>query len=204
MHGRGGAGWRLARASALAGTALLLSVAAHLLGGGRAPPFLAVVGLGAPLLVAAFLLAGRRRGPLGVGAALALGEALVHETLMLTSMPVESGSVSPGEAMVHSMQVTGGSMSGATMVQSSAPTVAMVAWHVAATAAIAAGLAFGERAVGHLVGWVLPPRPPAVRLAASLVAAPGHAADHPVAVRRPWLRSVSRRGPPSGVSASFS
>lgn len=204
MHRRGVTGWRLARACALAGTSLLLSFVAHLLGGGQAPSVLAVVGPGVPLLVAAFLLAGRRRGPLVVGSALVLGQALAHETLMLMSLPAESGPGSVGEVMVHSMHGAGGSMSGAMVLQSSAPTVAMVAWHAVATAAIAAGLAFGERAVRHLVRWALPPRPPAAQLAAPLVVSPVQAVDHPVTMRQPWLRSVSRRGPPGGVSASFS
>ncbi|MHB1474941.1 MAG: hypothetical protein ACYCV4_15240, partial [Dermatophilaceae bacterium] len=93
MHRPTVRGWCLARAGALTATALILSCAAHVLGGGQAPPFLTVVALGALILVAAVLLAGRRCGPVTIGAALAISQALLHETFMLISMPVTCGPV---------------------------------------------------------------------------------------------------------------
>lgn len=204
MHGWSVGGWRCARACALSATTLALSCTAHLLGGGHRPSLLAVVGLAVPLLVASLLLLGRRRGPLTVAAALVIGQALVHETLMLTGMPSAAVPASAAHSMAtHSMQVTGDGlpavMASPTPMASGFP-LAMLMWHALATLAIAAGLAFGERAVHHLVRWVVSPRSPGVRLPAPVVRASVQAFAHPVALRSPWLRSVSRRGPPLSVA----
>lgn len=204
MHRRGVGGWRLARACALTVAALFLSCAAHVLGDGRGPSFLAVVGLGAPILVAAFLLVGRRRGPLTIGSALVIGQVFVHESLMLVSMPVARGPAPGGQAMSHSALVTSGAMSAASAPQHPALTLSMVVWHALATAAIAAGLAFGERAVWHLVQRVLPPSQQVVRLDAPVVLSPVQDVGHPAVLRKPWLRSVSLRGPPLAVAANSS
>lgn len=208
MHRPTVGGWRLARAGALTATALILSCAAHVLGGGQAPPFLTVVALGALILVAAVLLAGRRCGPVTIGAALAISQALLHETFMLISMPVTCGPVLSGppmaHTMAHTMHCTSSAMSGASGPQHMAPTLAMVAWHSLATVVIAAGLAFGERAVWQLAQWVLPPLPRIVRLATPVAVSSFQAVDHPAVLRQPWLRSVSRRGPPLGAAANVS
>jgi len=202
MHRRDVLSWRTALALALTAPAVFLSCAAHLLGGGQVPSFLAVVAIGAPMLVAAFLLVGRRRGPVTVGIALIVGQAYVHESLMLVSMPVALAPMPGGHMMAHSMQVTTGAMSGAGASLHPAPTLSMVAWHALATVAIAAGLAFGERAVWHLVRWGLPPRPQVVRLATPIVLSPVHAFGHPRVLRQPWLQSVSLRGPPPAAAAN--
>lgn len=185
MHGWSVGGWRCARACALTATTVALSCAAHLLGGGHRPSLPAVVGLVVPLLVAAFVLLGRRRGPLTVGAALVIGQGLVHQTLMLTGMPASAGlpaGMAPPAPMTSGFPL------------------AMLAWHALATLAIAAGLAFGERAVQHLLRWVLSPRSPGVRLPAPVVLASVQAVAVPVALLRPWLGSVSRRGPPRSAA----
>lgn len=206
MHRPTVGGWRLARAAALTATALILSCAAHVLGGGQAPPFVTVVALGALVFLAAVLLAGRRCGPVSIGAALAISQVLLHETFMLISMPVTCGPVSSSPAMAHTMahtmHCTSSVMSGATGPQHTAPTLAMVAWHALATVLIAAGLAYGERAVWQLAQWVLPLPPRLVRLAAPVMLSPLPAVDHPAALHQPWLRSVSRRGPPPGAAAN--
>ncbi|MHB8275475.1 MAG: hypothetical protein ACYDC9_12035, partial [Dermatophilaceae bacterium] len=104
----------------------------------------------------------------------------------------------------YTMHCTSSAMSGANGPQHTAPTLAMVAWHSLATVVIAAGLAFGERAVWQLAQWVLPLSPRTVRLAAPVAVSSLQAVDHPAALRHPWLRSVSRRGPPLGAAANVS
>jgi hypothetical protein len=106
--------------------------------------------------------------------------------------------------MAHTMHCTSSVLSGAGGPQHAAPTLAMVGWHALATAVIAAGLAFGERVVWRLAQWVLQLPPRLVRLAAPVMLSPLQAVDHPVALRQPWLRSVSRRGPPLGAAANAS
>jgi hypothetical protein len=178
------------------------------LGGGQAPPFATVVALGALVFLAAVLLAGRRCGPVSIGAALAISQVLLHETLMLFSMPMACGPVSGGPAMAHTMahtmHCTSSVTSGASGSPYMAPTLAMVAWHAMATVVLAAGLAFGERVAWQLAQWVLQLRPRLVRLAAPVGVSPIQAVDHPAALRQPWLRSVSRRGPPLGDPANAS
>lgn len=204
MHRPTVGGWRLTRAGALTASALVLSCAAHVLGGGQAPPFVTVVALGALGFLAAVLLAGRRCGPVTIGAALAISQVLLHETFMLISLPVACGPVPSGAAMAHTMHCTSSVMSGASGPQHMVPTLAMVAWHALATVVIAAGLAFGERVVWQLAQWVLQPPPRLVRLAAPVLLSPLQAVDHPAALGQPWLRSVSRRGPPLGAAANAS
>jgi hypothetical protein len=189
-----------------------LSTAAHVLGGGQAPPFVTVVALGALVFLAAVLLAGRRCGPVSIGAALAISQVLLHETFMLVSMPVACGPASSVPTMAHTMahttahtmHCTSSVMSGASGSPHMTPTLAMVAWHALATVVLAAGLAFGERVAWQLAQWVLPLRPRLVRLAAPAMLSPLQAVDRPAAVRQPWLRSVSRRGPPPGAAANAS
>jgi len=202
MHRRGVGSWRLVRACALTLTVLSLSSVAHLLGGGQPPPLLVVVALAALILGAALLLVGRRRGPLVVATALALGQVLVHETLMRVAMMVDTGTMPAGNPMALS---TGAAipLSGMLAQPVPSPTLAMVAWHGLATVAAAAGLAFGERAAQHLFRRALPLRPPFLRLAWLRLLLPVQAADRPPARPHPWLRSASLRGPPLSLATTI-
>lgn len=76
---------RSVRSSLFAGSAVSLSLIAHVAGGGAAPPAFLVVALVLLMSAAASLLAGRQRGQLGIGTLLLLTQVSLHEVFAFFS-----------------------------------------------------------------------------------------------------------------------
>lgn len=200
--------WRVARAAAFTTVALALSCAAHVLGGGAPPRLLQVLVLAVGTGGVALLLTGRRCGTLTIGLALAADQAVIHLALMGSSVPTSCGAAAGGDgmahqAMAHAMTCSAGATPwvGAAMTMPS-PSAAMLLWHVLATAVIAAGLAYGERALWQLAEWIYPSHPRRVSPVLPMVVKSWLQSRLPSGSSQVCLGSVSPRGPPEAASAT--
>jgi hypothetical protein len=203
---------RLVRASSLGVVALGLALAAHLAAGDAAPGPVVLLLLAVSVGLTALLLTGVRLSPVRVVVSLAAMQVVLHEAFMWLNAPAVC--LTPGlsaSAGGHMGMVQGGQpvlkcatgMSHAGMGHSSMfAAVAMLGAHVAATAVMAALLAYGERVMWFLAGWVRPrrwlsvglPELPAVRVFS-------YGGLRTVRVRFA-SGGVGRRGPPKeGLSA---
>lgn len=204
MNEPGLGAWRVARAAAFTMVALALSCAAHVLGGGAPPRLLQVLVLAVGTGGVALLLTGRRCGTLTIGLALAADQAVIHLVLMGSSVPTSCGAVAGGDGMAHeAMACSAGATSGVSAAMTMpSPGAAMLLWHVLATAVIAAGLAYGERALWQLAEWIYPSPPRRVSLVLPMVLKSWLQSRLPSVSSQVWLRSVSPRGPPEAASAT--
>jgi hypothetical protein len=159
---------RLVRASSLGVAAIGLALVAHLAAGGAAPGPVALLLLAVSIGLTALLLTGVRLSPVRVVVSLAAMQVILHEAFMWLGAPavcLTSGvSASAGG---HMGMVQGGQpvlrcatgMAHAGMGHRSVfAATAMLGAHVAATAVMAALLAYGERVIWFLAGWVRPRR----------------------------------------------
>lgn len=214
MNEPGLGAWRVARAASFTTVALALSCAAHVLGGGAPPRLLQVLVLAVGTGGVALLLTGRRCGTLSIGLALAADQAVIHLVLMGSSVPTSCGAVAGGEGMAHeamahqamahqAMACSAGATSGVSAAMTMpSPGAAMLLWHVLATAVIAAGLAYGERALWQLAEWIYPSPPRRVSLVLPMMVKSWLQSRLPSVSSQVWLRSVSPRGPPEAASAT--
>jgi len=166
------------RAGSLGVVGFVLALVAHVAAGGAAPGPVAVLLLAGLIGLVAVLLTGVRLSPLRIVVTLTGMQVVLHEALMTLSAPV--GCVLTGMSeptgghlgMGHSGQpvpecATG--MATAGMGQSSmSAAMLMLGAHIAATALMAAMLAYGEKVLWFLAGWVRPRRwwpvgPPEIR-----------------------------------------
>jgi hypothetical protein len=159
---------RLVRASSLGVVALGLALTAHLAAGGAAPGPVALLLLAVSIGLTTLLLTGVRLSPVRVVVSLAAMQVILHEAFIWLSAPAVC--LTPGlsaSAGGHMGMVQGGQpvlkcaagMAHAGMGHSSAfAAMAMLGAHVAATAVMAALLAYGERVMWFLAGWVRPRR----------------------------------------------
>lgn len=202
---------RLSRAGAFALAALCLSLGAHAAGGGAAPPAPALLAILVVMTFASVLFAGRKRGPLAIGLALASSQWLLHHGFALFAHPagcmprLAGGGIGHHAGHYAAAAICTGTLppapaAHAGSAMSMSMSLPMAAAHAAATALLAGLLAFGERLLWRLAAWLLrrvpnlPVRP--------LPARP--AAPCPVpSVVRPLLLTVSGLGcrGPTGAPA---
>jgi hypothetical protein len=199
-------GWlRGLRATALGVVGFALALLAHVTAAG-APPGSVVLSLLAGLTaLAAVLLTAVRLSPLRIGMSLAAMQVLLHEAFTWLAAPAEcamagvsvSGAMQVGQ-VGHPALSCAAVMAHPGMVQGSAfGATAMLGAHVAATALMAALLAYGEKALWFLARWVRPA--PWLRVRLPQLPAPQalSSASPPIAVRvRLAAGGVGRRGPP--------
>ena len=198
---------RVVRSSLFGGSAVLMALTAHVVGGGAAPSW----GLVAVLVLAASVvtngLAGRRRGHPSVMSALLLSQVLLHQAFSVLAGGMTC-SVAPMAGMHHPMPA--GLTHRPGMVAACTPAGAgmhamaprMLIGHALAAMLLAVLLSHGERAVWWVLTWFLPPVP--TRAVPPL----GPASSGPVALvssirppRGPLSGGVGRRGPPTGLGA---
>jgi hypothetical protein len=200
---------RLGRSAALGASCLLLSLAAHVLAGGPAPPLLAVLVLAVPVACVCVVVTGRQAGLPRIAAVLGMTQIGLHQVFMALAQPGCHGSESLARPMAgHAVAAmpSGCPMPMPAAGESAAlhfsPQAGMVAGHVLAAVATALVLWHGERLLWALLAWLgwtnlLIARPgvaphtrllgaPAVPRGAGSAAVPG---------------GVGRRGPPVAVPA---
>jgi hypothetical protein len=195
---------RWIRAASFGVGCFALALTAHVAAGGARPGLVALFLLTGLTGLSAVLLTGFRLGLLSVILTLATMQAALHQAFMWLGSPaacVMTGmSASAGGGMGQSTQPMLGCATGmaqAGMGETSALAgAAMVGAHVAATAVMAALLAYGEQALWFLAGWVRPLR----WLRMVLPELPQVRVGSPVAPRMLRVRfacgGVGRRGPP--------
>ncbi len=141
-------GWlRGLRAALLGGVGFALALVAHLTAGGAAPGPVALLFLAGLGGLAAVLLTKTRLSPVRLGVSLAAMQVVLHEAFMWLGAP----------AGMAPMQMAPTEMGPAEIGASSAfAATAMVGAHVAATAAMAILLAYGEKVLWFLAGCLRP------------------------------------------------
>ncbi len=158
--------WRGLRASSLGVVAFVLALSAHVAAGGVAPGPGVLLLLAGLIGLAASLLTGVRLSPLRVGVSLTAMQVVLHEAfmwlgvpggcLMMGMSPTAGGSMSHGNR--SAVECTP-SLANAGLGHSSVFSVTtMVGAHIVATAVMAALLAYGERVLWFLAGFVRAPR----------------------------------------------
>ena len=156
------------RAASLGVVGLALALVAHLAAGGAEPEPVVLFLVAGLIGVASVLLTRVQLSPLRVGVALAGMQVFLHEAFMGLSAPVRcvltgmsapaSGHVAMGQGGRLAPACATG-MAEAGMGQGSMSTaMIMLGAHIAATALMAALLAYGERVLWFLAGWVRPAR----------------------------------------------
>jgi hypothetical protein len=194
------------RAASLGVAGFVLALAAHVAAGGATPRPVMLLLLAGLIGLAAVLLTGARLSPVRVGVCLAAMQVGLHEAFMWLGAP--AACVMPGmntpvgahmgmgqgaQPMLH----CAATMTHAGMGHSSVfAATAMLGAHGAATALMAALLAYGERVLWFAAGWVRPTRwllvgPP--ELPAVLLFSFG---APPMVRVRFACGGVGRRGPP--------
>lgn len=153
------------RAASLGCVGFVLALVAHVAAGGVTPGPAALLLLAGLIGLATVLLTGARLSPVRVGMSLAVMQVVLHEVLMWLGAPagcaMTAVSAPSGGHLGHSQQILdcATTMAQAGMSQSSMlATTVMVGAHVAATAVMAALLAFGEKVLWFLTGYVRPLR----------------------------------------------
>jgi hypothetical protein len=198
---------RAMRAALLGVVGFALALIAHLAAGGAAPGPVALLFLAGLLGLAAVLLTGTRLSPVRVGVYLTAMQVVLHEVFMWLGAPagcvmtgmsgLPGGPIGHGGGPAPLVQCATG-IAGLGMSQGSTfAATAMVGAHVAATAVMAALLAYGEQVLWFLAGCVRPPR-------LLRVGQPELPAVQVVSSRTPQIfrlrfacGGVGRRGPPS-------
>jgi hypothetical protein len=194
------------RAASLGVVGFVLALVAHLAAGGAAPGPVVLLLLAGLIGVASVLLTGARLSPVRVVVSLAGMQVLLHEAFMRLGAPagcVRTGISAPAGghvAMGHGGQlapVCATGMAHAGMGQGSmSSAMIMLGAHVAATALMAGLLAYGEKVLWFLAGWVRPARWLPAGLP-ELPAVPVFSYGAPSMLRvRFACGGVGRRGPP--------
>jgi hypothetical protein len=203
-------GWlRAARAASFGVVGFVLALAAHVAAGGATPGQPAIVLLAALTGLAAVLLTGVRQGPFRVGVLVCAMQVVLHESFMWLGAPASCAMTAVGASAGGAMSHGGppaplfDCAAGMAQVGMDQPSVfaapVMVGAHVAATAMIAALLAYGETVLWFLAGWALPPRWFSVGLSELPLAREVSSFAPPVLPVRVACGGVGRRGPPTRV-----
>jgi hypothetical protein len=160
------------RAASLGGVGFGLTLTAHLAAGGSAPGPVVLLTLAGLTGLVAVLLTGARLGRVAVGVALTAMQLVLHQAFIwlatagdcsMSGMDASAGGhLSPGGQPMLKC-ATGMAHAGMSQTSMSAATT-MLAAHVVATAAMAALLAYGEKALWFLAGYLRPARWLHVRL----------------------------------------
>jgi hypothetical protein len=191
---------RGARATSLGVTGFILALAAHSAAGGAAPGLAALLLMAGLTGLAALLLTRARVSPSGIGSWLILMQVVLHEAFMglgPSAVMVQAG-------MTHAGMAQAGMAPAGMSARSPFADTRMLAAHVAATALMAALLAYGEKALWLLAGYAGPPRSVSTDL-------PELPPVHPAVAPAPRLvrlcfadGGVGRRGPPlKDLSTAF-
>lgn len=196
------------RAALLGVAGLSLALMAHVAAGGAAPGPVALLSLAGLIGLAAVLLTGLRLGPVLIGASLAAMQVGLHQAFMWLGAPADcvmsgmtgmnaSAAGHLGRTAQPAFECATG-MTHAGMSQTSAvAATTMVGAHAVATAVMAALLAYGEKVLWFLAGYVHParwlrvllPEPSTLRISSSDAPRMLHA-------RFP-CGGVGQRGPPA-------
>ncbi|MGZ0711254.1 hypothetical protein ACWPKO_23295 (plasmid) [Coraliomargarita sp. W4R53] len=191
---------RALRGAAAAWAATIIAATSHTLSGGGAPEPMLVLALGilaSPLAVA---LVGRRLSLGRVTLTVLISQVMFHAAFAMTAGASADSSTADAPAHVHNFLAPIDSASLATLV----PDSAMTLGHVMAALLTVAGLYGGERmlrAIGHGIRSIMA----RAGEVAPLETVPARGATMDVARirhRLTALSDVSRRGPPSFVSAA--
>lgn len=193
------------RAASFGVVGFVLALVAHVAAGGAAPGPAVLLLLAWLVGLAAVLLTGVRLSPLQVVVSVAAIQVVLHEAFMRLGAP--AGCLIPAASAPSGGHMgTGGQpvlecaagMAQAGMVEPSVfAATAMAGAHIAATAVMAALLAYGEKVLWFLAGFVRPPRWLCVGLAelpVVLVASSGAPRMLPVRIA---CGGLGRRGPPT-------
>jgi hypothetical protein len=194
------------RAASLGVVGFLLALGAHVAAGGAAPGPVVVLLLAGLIGAAAVLLTGARLNPVRVVVSLAIMQVCLHEAFTRLSGPADclmagvsapaGGHLGMGQGAQLVLDCATG-LTHAGMVRGSmSAAMTMLGAHVAATAVMAALLAYGDRVLWALAAWVRPvpwlpmglPELPAARVFSC-------GAPPMLRVRFP-CGGVGRRGPP--------
>jgi hypothetical protein len=186
--------FRLSRASAVAGSTVLLAAAAHTAAGGALPDPLILLGLLALALLPAVWLCGKRLTTSAVLGLLGTGQLVLHSAFDILSHPAATApQLSPTAGHVH---VLGALPHGGPVGHVDSYGPAMLAAHILATLTVGLLIAKGEAALWALLAWLSP----LVRLLLlpALPPAPSLPAYAPQAFPTMWrsLQLPVLRGPP--------
>jgi hypothetical protein len=195
------------RAASLGVVGFVVALVAHVAAGGATPGPIVLILLAGLTGLAAVLLTGVQLSPVRVGVSLATMQVVLHAVFMWlgaqTGCAMTEVKTPVGTLMGHgarSLPLTGCATAMAHTGMSQPSTfaaTAMVGGHVAATAVMAALLAYGEKVLWFLAGWVRPPR----SLRVGLPEQPGvrvvSSGASPTFRVRFACGGVGRRGPPA-------
>jgi hypothetical protein len=203
-------GWlRALRAASLGLAGFVLALVAHAAAGGATPGAVVLLWLACLTGLAAALLTRVRMSPVRIVLSLTTMQVVLHEAFMRLGSPVDCstavlsmpGDMPAGHGSQPALECSSGmaeTMAQTWMGQGSVSgAAAMVGAHAAATAVMAALLAYGETVLWFLAQWVRPARwmrpglPELPRVPAVTVRAPQ--------MLRVWFNhgGVGRRGPPT-------
>jgi hypothetical protein len=165
-------GWlRVLRAASLGIAGFVLALVGHVAAGGSAPGLAVLVLLAWLIGLAAVLLTRVRLSAVRVGLSLTSIQVVLHEAFMRLSAPVDCLMTGASAATGHPGHGGPGVLDCATTVtqegmgqRSVLATATMVVAHVAATAVLAALLAYGEKVLWFLAGCMPAPRWLRIRL----------------------------------------
>lgn len=171
------------RAASLGVVGFVLALVAHVAAGGTAPPPAMLLALASLIALTALLVTGVRMTPLRVTMSLAAMQMVLHAAFMRLGVPADCSMTAVGPPTAghlgHGSQPGLECAAGMAQAGLGQPSVlsasAMLFAHVAATAVMAALLAYGEKVLWFLASWVHPPRtsrvilsePPAVPIMTS-------------------------------------
>ncbi len=205
MSSPGTGALRALRAGLLGLVCVVLALAGHLAGGGRAPSVWAVLILALPMAAVCLGLTARRRGAASIGAVVAGSQLVLHEALMW----FQAGTTCTGATGLHAHHEQLAQLAHAAPVTDCRPMAgmgaALAAGPGASTAlmvlghALAAGLTTLLLAHGETLLWRLWDRLTRVPTPVPPVLSPWRPAD-PRPVRRPGRPAASRRDPATGPS----
>jgi hypothetical protein len=192
------------RAASLGIGGFVLALMAHLAAGGATPGPVVLLLLAGLTGLAALLLTGVRLRPVQVVVSLTTMQVALHEAFMWPGSPTAcamTGMSAPtGKEMdvgTEPMLDCATGMAQAGMGRTSVLAgLAMVIAHVAATAAMTAVLAYGEKVLWFLAGWVRPRRWLRVVLAEIPPARIGFSGAPRMSLMAFACGGVGRRGPP--------
>jgi hypothetical protein len=155
------------RAGSLGVVGFVVALVAHVAAGGGAPGPIVLLLLAGLTGLAAVLLTGVRLTPAHIGVSLAAMQVVLHESFMwlgaqtgcaVTAVSAPAGGLMGQGARPVALSGCATAMAHTGMGQHSMfAATAMVGAHVAATAVMAALLAYGEKVLWFLAGWVRPP-----------------------------------------------
>jgi hypothetical protein len=199
-------GWlRVLRACSLGIVGLALAFLAHVAAGGAAPSLVVLTLLAGLIGLAAVVLTAIRLSPVRIGLSLAAMQVVLHQAFMWLSAPTDCamaavsvpGALPMGHGGLPALACATGMASAGIAQGSVLGASAMFCAHVAAMTVMAALLAYGEKVLWFLAGWVRPTAWLRVRLPQlrAVQAVPSDAP--PILQVRLVSGGVGRRGPPS-------